>query len=227
MDLLKAEDFLKTHWSVTAEMIAILNERNPEIQLVENEGLKQGEICAAIFAVGCYMVRGAVRFYNVREPGHQPNLEVQIAETELETIKKKLQMQVPCSLDGGSMQNTPVFSAGIKEGWGDGLRCVAEISARHFESPDHEYRYLCRVADAEDSSWSDVIKNIIAAKESMYVPDQDASLFVCSEYVGSSFGCQTWYKLDRKGRIETLELHDMDPDKDEKRFKESTESFGS
>ena len=224
MDVRMAKEFIRMHWLDTAEVMDILDTKAGRGQAVDQEALEQGELGAAIFTVGCYMVRNSIRYYRVHEPGYSPELEFPATDEEMEPIKKEMSERFSFGSGlGGTRQDCSYTFAG---GWEDTLRCTTEISVRHFDSSDGKYTYLCRASSAGNYSWAEEIQCVFVARESGSISNQNASLFVCNEYVGSSFSSQTWYKFDRMGRIEPLELHDMDPDKDKKSLKGFVESFG-
>ena len=103
--------------------------------------------------------------------------------------------------------------------WRDKLRVTHEISAKHNSWKSEEFIYICRAAEARNASWYENITHVCVAKKHALLSDKKANLFVCNSWTGSSFGSETWYKLSPKGEIKTLNLHDMNTEQDNMKFK--------
>lgn len=154
-------------------------------KLAENE-LLPGELSAVTVRVGCYIVRRAWRVYNVHEPGYDPELETPADEMDTALVRKNVKPD-------GRMILCP--------SWKDRLRVTQEISAKHCDSPNSGFIYICRAAESRNLRWSETIGLIYTAKASACIPDEYASLLVCLIFLGDSRTDGIWYRLDPTGKI--------------------------
>lgn len=180
---------------------------------VPSAKLLQGELSAEISTVGCYLVRSAIRVYKVHEPGYCPELEAPADQNDMDELWRYIN-------EWGDLEGFLAIGAWcvVEKSLSQRLRITHEISARHKDDPNPEFVYLTRTTQARTSMWYESISCICSAKKKAFVPDRDASLFVCNTYVGDSFSADTWYKLSRFGKIKKLVLHPFDSQQDEARF---------
>lgn len=208
---LDAKLTIRSHWKLSAVFTGTL--RPDHGKKVDESDLLPGELNAEIFFVGCYTVRSAQRIYQVCEPGYSPEQEIPAAPEDVELVRKDI---APVNVDP---RLDFTMSTGIGfQSWRNRLRVTHEISARYQDNPSGSFTMICRAAESRNLRWSEHIGPICAAKEHIMVPDKQASLFVCSTYVGDSFSADTWYKLDPAGEITTLSLHPYDSESDKARF---------
>lgn len=179
-------------------------------QKLMEEELQQGELWAVTFRVGCYIVRGARRFYKLYDPSYSPEMEKPADKEEVELVKKDIgnryRNEPFCfSADNGNVvAGLQYVRTEVSYELRKKLRDTFEISARHISNPNSEYTYICRADSARSFSWSEKIESIYAVKEHDQIPDEYASLIVCMRYTGDSFSSDTWYKLEPTGKITTL-----------------------
>ena len=208
---IEAELTLRKHWKPLAVFTGFWHPEHGK-QVSESE-LLPGELSAVTFKVGRYTVRSAQRVYQIHEPGYIPEMETPASSEDVELVRKDI---APVNPD---LQLNFTTTTGIGfQPWRDRLRVTQEISARHQDNPSGAFTMICRATEARNYTWTEHIGTICAAKEHIVVPDKQASLFVCSTYVGDSFRADTWYKLDPTGEITTLSLHPYDSDIDKARF---------
>lgn len=208
---LDAKLTIRSHWKLSAVFTGTL--RPDYGKKVDESDLLPGELNAEIFFVGCYTVRSAQRIYQVCEPGYSPEQEIPAAPEDVELVRKDI---APVNVDP---RLDFTMSTGIGfQSWRNRLRVTHEISARYQDNPSGSFTMICRAAESRNLRWSEHIGPICAAKEHIMVPDKQASLFVCSTYVGDFFSADTWYKLDPAGEITTLSLHPYDSESDKARF---------
>lgn len=208
---LDAKLTIRKHWKLSAVFTGSLRPGHGE--KVDESDLLPGELNAEVFRVGCYTVRSAQRIYQVCEPGYSPEQEIPATPEDVELVRKDI---APISADP-RLGFTMTTGIGLQP-WRNRLRVTHEISARHQDNPSGSFTMICRAAESRNLRWNEHIGPICAAKEHIMVPDKQASLFVCSTYVGDSFSADTWYKLDPAGEITTLNLHPYDADADKARF---------
>ena len=208
---IEAELTLRTHWKPLAVFTGFWHPDHGK-QVSEDE-LLPGELSAVTFKVGRYTVRSAQRVYQIHEPGYIPEMETPASSEDVELVRKGIAPVNP----GLQLNFTTTTGIGFQP-WRDRLRVTHEISARHQDSPSGAFTMICRAAEARNYAWTEHIGMITAAKEHIAVPDKQASLFVCSTYVGDSFSADTWYKLDPAEKITTLTLHPYDSDIGKARF---------
>lgn len=168
-------------------------EKETEFQAVLEAELLPGELSAVTFRVGCYIVRKALRIYNIHGPVYSPELETPAKETDAALVRRDLNLDNGCAI-----------GLGLRPSWEDRLRVTQEISARHCDSPSSSFTYICRAAEARDHRWCEIIGPIYTAKVSASIPDEYASLLVCLTFVGSSHTDDTWHRLDPTGKITTF-----------------------
>ena len=195
------ESIIRKHWGQNTVFTDAWNtDRFAEYEQVQGaefrelteEELLPGELSAVTFRVGCYIVRKALRVYNIHGPVYSPKLETPAKETDVALVRKDL------NLDTGR-----IARLGLYPSWKDRLRVTREISARHCDSPSSSFTYICRAAEARDLRWCEIIGPIYTAKASASIPDEYASLLVCLTFVGSSHTDDTWYKFDPTGKLTT------------------------
>ncbi|MCM1561272.1 MAG: hypothetical protein NC123_17280 [Butyrivibrio sp.] len=175
---------------------------------VPDEELLPGEIAAVTFRVGSYIVRSALRVYQVHGPDWYLSEPDAPAEREdAETVRKDLLWKQGKEKDiraGGG-----IFAAwgdrDIYEGytlaWRERLRITHEISAKHDSSPDGTFTYICRAADPMNGRWFEYIGDIYAVKEKEDIPDGCASLLVYSVFTSDFNGIDIWYRFEPDGKV--------------------------
>ena len=200
-----SKKIIRKHWNGAAVFTDAWHPGINEQEYTEAE-LLPGELSAVIFTVGCYIGRSAKRVYRIPEPSCGQGMTTPADEEETELVKKDT---------GYEDAHRKIL---MYPTWRDKLEVVQEISARHKASPNSIFTIVCSVAQSTSPNWSEFVRTICTAKEHDLIPDEYASLLVCSHDVGSSFGADTWYKLDPTGKITTLSLHPFDSDRDDARF---------
>lgn len=87
-------------------------------------------------------------------------------------------------------------------------------------SPNNVFAYVCHAIILSGSvNWCEYIGDIYTVKENGSIPDEYASLLVYSHYEGSSFGVDTWYRLDPTGKVTELRLHPFNSNAGDESFK--------
>lgn len=195
---------LKKHWSQTAVLTDTYTSDTP-VQEVSEEELLPGELYAEQFLIGCYLVRSAIRMYQIYTPGYTPEKEVPANAEETARMRTEY-----------GKYDRNVSYAGLHFDYQH--RRTQEITAHHIHDTSGKFTYICRAAEARNVSWTEVIKAICTAKKCAAVPECQASLFVQNTFMGDCWDANTWYQLDCTGKITQLRLHDMDFDKDNARF---------
>lgn len=206
-----AKATLWKHWYPTAVFTG--SWYSGQEKKMDSAKLLQGELSAKTSTVGCYLVRSAIRVYKIHEPGYCPELEVPADQNDMDLLWQYIN-------EWGNLDDFLAMDAWCAVGrpWSQRLRITHEISARHKDDPNPEFVYITRTAQARNLMWHESINCICTAKENVFVPDRNASLFVCNTYVGDSFSVDTWYQFSRFGKITRLELHPFNSKQDEARF---------
>lgn len=202
---------IRKHWRLSAVFTGSLHPGHG--RKVDEADLLPGELSAEVFRVGCHTVRSALRVYQVSEPGYSPEQEIPAGPEDVALVRKDI---LPENLPH-RLGVTMTAGIGFRP-WQNRLRVTHEISARHRGDSSDAFTVICRTAQSRNHTWSEHIGPVYAAKEHLLIPDKQASLFVCSTYVGDSFSTDTWYKFDPDGRITTLSLHPYDSDIGNARF---------
>lgn len=185
----QGKDVIRKHWNSAAVFTDAWHPGINEETLTEAE-LLSGELSAVIFQVGCYTVRSAQRVYSIHEAGDGRELEMPADQAEVEFVKNISPAYVGAPSLNGRL-----------------LRVMNEISAKHHASPNNVFAYVCRaILLSGSANWCEYIGDIYTVKENDSIPDEYASLLVYSHYEGSSFGVDTWYRLDPTGKVTKLEL---------------------
>lgn len=189
----------------------VWDSRVESYQLSEDE-LLTGELSAATYTVGCYTIRSAQRVYVKPEHNHGNNLVDEIPADEEYLNKLKQNARNKNSNDTSIVG----MHIGFESIFENNRRIAHGISARHIYDPNNlfakGFKYICRATRAWGYSWSESIQHIVTVKEQSQ-PDECASLFVCNQYVGSSFSVDTWYQLSPNGRISEFRIHPYDESK--------------
>lgn len=193
-------DVMRRYWNSAVIFTDVWRSDTEKQELMEPE-LLQGEISAIRFKVGCYTVRSAQRVYCVHKSDDSLEPEIPGSQAEVEYIKNL----------------SPAF-AGIPPLNGTLLRITNEISAKHNATPNNKFTFVCRTIPQGGVNWCECIGGIFTVKENGSIPDEYASLLVYSHFEGSSFGVDTWYKLDPTGKITSLKLHPHIPDEGNESF---------
>ena len=165
---------------------------------IPEEGLLPGELSAVTFRVGCYTVRSAQRLYKINGTGYSPELDEPADKDEVGQVRKDVVPENAGGLDGYA---GIVSNGRMRPSWEDKLCLTHEISARYDPDPDAAFQYVCRTIQAGNSGWCEYIGDIYTVKEHGSVPDECASLLVYSHYECSTYGLDTWYKLEPAGKI--------------------------
>lgn len=192
----KDMDTLRKHLGKDIKFIGSWDNAQDERQLDEEE-LLQGELSAVTFTVGCYTIRSAQRVYKVTEDNG-----AYILEDEVPANQEELKMIRESTGIAGIYDNRH-------------LRMTHEISAKHNSDPNgvfaDTFKSVCRAAHSiKIGAWDEHIGYIGTVKENASLSDENAFLFVLNKYVGSSFGVESWYKLDPSGVITKFTLHPYD-----------------
>lgn len=208
-DKVKVEtaDILRCHYNSSVIFTDAICLDKPERELRENE-LRAGELSAVVFRVGYYMVRSALRIYKlVYDADCDRETEVPADKEEVEAVKKG-----GFGKDFHKMFAREIYFENVDTAtfslWKDGLLVYHEISARHCEKPSNECIYVCRAAQSMSPDWCEYIGDIYTVKADDLIPDADASLIVYSHYESSSFGMDTWHKLDPNGNLKEFRIDD-------------------
>lgn len=161
---------------------------------IQEEELLLGEISAFTFQVGCYTVRSAYRVYmNYEQDGHY--FERPAGKEDVEMVRKDLEW---------SSRLKGWFYKDRRSSLPSGLRITRltyEISAIHNSSYKRVFTYICSIDAEWHISYSEYVKDICTIKENKTVSDECDSLLIYIVYTGSSFGVDTWYRLDPDGKI--------------------------
>lgn len=165
-------------------------EQDLEITQIAESDLLEGEIAACVFKLDGYEIRSAARIYTDNSPvgftfeGNSPATREQIAN------------MVQPSLIGFRWY---------------GFRHVHEISARYVDDKDIT-DFIPLASAVEGFSWSESLVFIGTAKEKGAFKPNKPILFVKKEWVGDSFGADTWYAMYSDGSISQYERHDLSSD---------------
>lgn len=198
----QGKDVIRKHWNSTAVFTDAWRPGINEEKLTETE-LLQGELSAVIFHVGCYTVRSAQRVYSIQKASNSQDLEMLADQIEVEFVKNISPAYVGAPSLNGRL-----------------LRVINEISAKHHASPNNVFAYVCRAILLSGSmNWCEYIGDIYTVKGNDSIPDEYASLLVSCHYEGSSFGVDTWYRLDPTGKVTKLELHPFNSNIGDESFK--------
>lgn len=208
------KNVIRKHWSNAVIFTDAWRPGINEQELTEAE-LLPGELSAVIFIVGCYSIRSAKRVYRISESDCSSELEIPADKADIELVRKEVERKNTRSLEGYSVT---VGMSRSYPSWVDRLCIMHEISAKHNASPHNMFIDVCRVTQSMNADWCEYIGDIYTVKENDSIPDEYASLLVYSHYEGSSFGADTWHKLDPTGKITKLELHPFDSKQDDARF---------
>ena len=195
------KETLRTHLGKDIVFTGTWAEATEEREL-DGEELQAGEAAAVIFQVGCCTVRSAQRIYKVCDSGYyDPEAGSPADKTDVDLVRKDMD----CENAWAKAAESSICVTTSIGSWKDRLRVTNEISAKHSSDPDKVFRYICRAARSGNHTWSEDIEFICTVKEHALIPDEYASLLICRHYEGSSFGSDTWYKLDPTGKITKLE----------------------
>ncbi len=195
------------------EEVAVIDTWNPGIveNKVPEEELLPGEIEAFTFQVGGYIVRSALRVYNIQDPDwYLAEPDAPAERADVGKVRKELLR------DEGRKKNIRagdnIFAAWgdrdvyaeTKSTWRKRLRITHEISARYNSNPDKSFTYICRAADPMNGKWFEYIGDIYVVKERATDPDESASLLIYFAFTSDFYGVDTWYKFEPDGEITTF-----------------------
>lgn len=208
------------------EGVVIKNTTNPNSKgrVLEDNELREGELSALIFQVGCYSVRIAERVY--RNCDFEPPSDSTDDEIKLEGKSiKQGEAIIAQSADIPPMKsryNRPATKDELEEYCNAtqnpveaitnpprDYQKVKEVSAAYM---DGEYKNVCLTMYSKYGRYSDRLTFMGTVKLNKSVPDSQASLFVGSNYVGDSFGIKTFYAFSPDGYVRYYQIHDMNPD---------------
>ena len=183
------ERYFKQICGITKRKLVLTDacEQDLKITQIDESDLLEGEIAACVFKLDGYEIRSAARIYTDNNPvgftfeGNSPATREQIAN---------------------------MIQPGLISFRWYGFRHVHEISARYV--CDNEITDFIPLASAvEGFSWSEGIVFIGTAKEKGLSKPNKPILFVKKEWVGDSFGADTWYAMCSDGGVSQYERHDM------------------
>lgn len=224
-DLIRSEAF-----SIPSELyehlpegVVIENATNPHSKgrVLEDNELREGELSASIYQVGCYSVRVADRVY--RKGDFEPSSDNEI-KLEGKGVKQGEAMTAQ-SADippfksrysrPATKEELEEYRNAIKnpvEAITDPPRDyqkVKEVSAAYM---DGEYKNICQAMYAQYGSYTDRLTFMGIVKLNKSVLDSQASLFVGSEYVGDSHSTEDFYAFSPDGYIRRYWIGGLDPD---------------
>ncbi len=186
---------IREHWEQNAVFTDAWNtdcfdnmeqEQGAEFRELSEDELLPGELSAATFRVGCYIVRRALRVYNIHDVFYNPESETPADEADVALVRKDVDR------NGNTVVCLP--------SWRERLRVTHEISARHCDSPSSSFTYICRAAEARTNRWREIIGPVYTVKASASIPDEYASLLVCLGFMGEFRTYHTWYRHDPTGK---------------------------
>lgn len=165
-------------------------EQDLKITQIAESDLLEGEIAACVFKLDGYEIRSAARIYTDNSP-----------------VGFTFEENTPATRE----QIANMVQPGLISFRWYGFRHVHEISARYVG--DNEITDFIPLASAvEGFSWSESLVFIGTAKEKGAYKTNKPILFVKKEWVGDSFGADTWYAMYTDGSISHYERHDMSSD---------------
>lgn len=204
------------------EGVVIKNATNPHSKgrVLEDNELREGELSASIYQVGCYSVRIAERVY--RKGDFEPT-----ADNEIKLEGKSVKQGEAVAAQSADIPpfknryNRPATKDELEEYCNAtknpveaitnpprDYQKVKEVSAAYM---DGEYKNICLTMYSKYGRYSDILTFIGTVKLNKSVPDSQASLFVGSNYVGDSFGIKTFYAFSPEEYIREYKIHDMNP----------------
>lgn len=208
------------------EGVVIKNATNPhgKGRVLEDTELREGELSASIYQVGCYSVRIVERVY--REGNFEPISDATDDEIRFEGKSvKQGEAIIAQSFDIPPLKNRynrPATKDELEEYRNAtknpymatinpprDYQKVKEVSAAYM---DGEYKNICQVMYSKYGRYSDRLTFMGTVKLNKSVTDSQASLFVGSNYVGDSFGIKTFYAFSPDGYVRYYQIHDMNPD---------------
>lgn len=186
--------------------------------LGENE-LKEGELSASIYKVGCYTVRIAERVY--REEDFEPSFNTS-EDKEIRLEGKTIKQGEAIKADSAdipplkSKYNRPAAKDELEE-YRNAVKnpCkamvnpplkyqkVQEVTAAYM---DGEFKNVCQTMYAKHGMYTDTLTFMGMIKRNKSVPDSDASLLIGREYVGNSFSIEYYYIFSLDGYIRYFDV---------------------
>lgn len=99
----------------------------------------------------------------------------------------------------------------------DGTKsCINEISARHSSADNHgflaAYNHIYSIQEDSSANWTEEVLFIGTVKKGVFLPNDQAELFIMIRYTGSSFSADTWYKMTPDGVVTGYQEHPYDSD---------------
>ena len=165
-------------------------EQDLKITQIDETDLLEGEIAACVFKLDGYEIRSTARIYTDKSP-----------------VGFTFEENTPATRE----QIANLVQPGLISFKWYGFGHVHEISARYVG--DNEITDFIPLASAvEGFSWSEGIVFIGTAKEKGLSKPNKPILFVKKEWVGDSFGADTWYAMYSDGSISHYERHDLSSD---------------
>lgn len=181
--------------------------RAEDLRELEESELRDGEISARTFTVGCFLIRQATCLYQGKNCFNQEEGRIPAERSIVSEYKKRYLVGKRTNLDY-TYNEEIIFS--LPE-LSDEYRKAREISAKYIGKSgisSDEWQHICYVDVSV--AWNEDIRFICAVKSGASVPDSQASLFVRKEYVGSSFRVDDWYRLAPSGIVKEYRLHQLD-----------------
>jgi len=192
----KYKKLILDHWKKTDITFTDAWCHSLDAHLLSDDDLLPGELSAHIYKIGYYAVRSAKKVYMIPEGdrGYNPQNEMPASKECLSNLKEN--ENNGCKLLGFGINHNH--------------RVAHEISGRHNNDSNDAFvgcfKYICRATEARNLSWRESIQCIVAVKDSS-LSDETASLFVCRQYMGSSFSSHTWYELNYRGLVSEFSIH--------------------
>ena len=191
--------------------------------LSENE-LKEGELSASIYKVGCYSVRIAERVY--REGDFEPSFNTS-EDTEIRLEGKSIKQGEAIKADSADIP--PLKSRYCRPAAKDELeeyrnavknpyiavvnpplkyQKVQEVTVSYMGG---EFKNVCQTMYAKHGLYSDTLTFMGTIKRSESVPDSDVSLLIGRTFVGNSYTIEYYYIFSPDGYIHCFTV-DPDPE---------------
>ena len=210
-------------YKLLPEGVVIKNATNPHRKgrVLENSELREGELSASIYQVGCYSVRIADRIYRNSDSELTLNDEIKLEGKSVKqggaTIAQSA--DIPPMKSRYSRPATKEELEEYRNATKNPYKViinpprdyqkVKELSAAYM---DGEYKNICQVMYSKYGQYSDRLTFMGTVKLNKSVTDSQVSLFVGSNYVGDSFGIKTFYAFSPDGYVRYYQIHDMNPD---------------
>lgn len=185
----EALSILREHYSDWVVLVDAFG-RQTQVTVVNEQDLREGEISAFCFKLGCYDVVQSIRLYEDDEI----NCYWKKIPASREVIAKFSEL-----IESGASE----FRHSVR-GEIDGVyyRLVTEIYAKH-RNDTVEYNLICSTTSASSGIWFESVNFIGTAKSAPSKSDDNAELFAGTRFIGDSHSKDIWYKLTPDGAVKT------------------------